>query len=32
VGGMLAYLAATVAGGLTLVVAGHGLGRRIVPQ
>ena len=26
----LAYLAATVAGGLALVVAGHGLGRRLV--
>jgi hypothetical protein len=27
---MVAYVAATVAGGLTLVVAGHGLGRRMV--
>jgi CrcB protein len=27
---MVAYLVATVAGGLTLVVAGHGLGRRMV--
>ena len=27
----VAYLAATVIGGLTLVVAGHGLGRRMVP-
>jgi fluoride exporter len=26
-----AYLAATVAGGLALVVAGHALGRRLVP-
>jgi len=30
VGSMVAYLAATVAGGLTLVVAGHSLGRRVV--
>jgi CrcB protein len=30
VGTMVAYLVATVAGGLTLVVAGHGLGRRMV--
>ena len=28
-GTALAYLAATVAGGLVLVVAGHGLGRRM---
>ncbi len=28
--GCLAYLAATVAGGLGLVVLGHGLGRRLV--
>jgi CrcB protein len=27
----LAYLVATVAGGLALVVAGHALGRRVVP-
>ena len=27
----VAYLAATVAGGLALVVAGHALGRRMVP-
>jgi fluoride exporter len=27
----LAYLVATVAGGLALVVAGHALGRRLVP-
>jgi CrcB protein len=27
----VAYLAATVAGGLALVVAGHSLGRRMVP-
>jgi fluoride exporter len=27
----VAYLAATVAGGLLLVVAGHALGRRLVP-
>jgi CrcB protein len=27
----LAYLFATVAGGLALVVVGHGLGRRVVP-
>jgi CrcB protein len=30
VGTMVAYLVATVAGGLTLVVAGHGVGRRMV--
>ena len=30
VGTMLAYLVITVAGGLALVVAGHGLGRRTV--
>ncbi len=30
VAGCLAYLAATVAGGLALVVAGHALGRRLV--
>jgi len=29
-GTMVAYLVATVTGGLTLVVAGHGLGRRMV--
>jgi fluoride exporter len=29
--GCLAYLAATVAGGLGLVVLGHALGRRLVP-
>lgn len=28
----LAYLAATVVGGLALVVAGHDLGRRLVPR
>ena len=27
----VAYLAATVVGGLVLVVAGHALGRRVVP-
>lgn len=32
VGTMLAYLVATVAGGLALVVAGHALGRRAVPR
>jgi CrcB protein len=32
VGTMVAYLVATVDGGLALVVAGHGLGRRAVPQ
>jgi CrcB protein len=32
VGTMLAYLVATVVGGLALVVAGHGLGRRVVPR
>jgi CrcB protein len=32
VGTMLAYIVATFAGGLALVVAGHGLGRRAVPQ
>jgi CrcB protein len=31
-GTAIAYLAATVVGGLALVVAGHGLGRRLVPQ
>jgi CrcB protein len=31
-GTMAAYLVATVAGGLALVVAGHGLGRRLVAQ
>ncbi len=30
--GCLAYLAATMAGGLGLVVLGHGLGRRMVPR
>jgi CrcB protein len=32
VGIMFAYLAVTVAGGLALVVAGHGLGRRALAQ
>ena len=32
VGTCLAYVVATVAGGLALVVLGHGLGRRLVPQ
>jgi fluoride exporter len=31
VGNCLAYLAATVVGGLALVVLGHALGRRLVP-
>jgi CrcB protein len=31
-GTCLAYLAATVVGGLALVVAGHDLGRRLVPR
>jgi fluoride exporter len=32
IGGCLAYLAATVLGGLTLVVAGHGIGRRVTER
>ncbi len=31
-GTCLAYLAATVVGGVALVVAGHDLGRRLVPR